>query len=84
LKAIGIHGNFTAQTAGCTSISTGQQDNAGFDHYSGCCNIYGMNDFVFFPNSTITTQSSGCSTGTMQLFNMAAALDQIIKTVCIP
>ena len=76
LTAIGIHGNFTAQTAGCTSSNTGQQGNAGFDHHSGCYDIYGMNDFVFFPNSTVTAPPSGCATGTMQLFNMAAALDQ--------
>ena len=76
LTAIGIHGNFTAQTAACTISTTNGQNNKGFDPQFGCYDIYGMSDFVFFPNSTVTTPSSGCATGTMQLLNMAAAVDQ--------
>jgi hypothetical protein len=74
LTAIGIHGNFTAQTPGCTSTSSNQK--GGFDHFPACYTIYGASDFVFFPNSTVTTSSSGCATGTMQLQNLAAAADQ--------
>lgn len=74
LTAIGIQGNFTVQNPGCTSND--QQGNNGFDHQFGCYDMHGANEFVFFPNSTVTTPSSGCATGMMGLFNMAAAFDQ--------
>lgn len=76
LTAIRINGNFTAQTQTCTQSSTTQQDNSGFDPHFACHDVYGMTDFVFFPNSTVTTSSSGCAMGTMQFLNSALGVDQ--------
>ena len=60
-----------------TSSSSTNHDiaNSGLDHAPGCYSIEGISQFVFFPNSTVTTPSSGCATGTMAALGLGAAAE---------
>ena len=72
LAMIGIHGNFTAQDAACTTTSTTSNNGIGGqyqspDHHPWCKGGFGPQDLVFFPNSTLSpsTTKSNCETGTV-------------------
>lgn len=70
LVAVGVNGNFTTQNAVCTQTS-GQTSSTRQDdptsNYQHCEGLFGHQDLVFFPNSTLTAASSpsSCETGTM-------------------